>query len=294
MKKYDMLTVRNSYKDLIKKRVEEIGITNYPVLFVQPFGDPRAESYIKSKQDILKDVGLSSVTEITPEDATTEWMENIISDSNETYLPTLIQLPMNKGIEPNTYKKLSKYVDIDALGYEAKASTDIIPCTPTGISVIIKHYLGHDIGCTWDKKSLYGQTILVIGRGELVGAPLSEYLRHCGATVLCACNGTSRSVLEQLINVSDIVVSATGYHGVIDDTMIKPDKKLLIIDSGVSFIDGKLKGDFKYNLEDMENRLPNVMFTPHIGGVGPMTVLSVAYNVTELYKTLTKIKGDVM
>lgn len=302
MRKYDMQTLRNKVTDYVKNKVSELNDfqRKKEIIFVQPPNDPRSESYIKSKTKILEELGLNTIT-IT-EDFSGEYdedlfiglYENVLYPCSKDNIPYLIQLPYRDiSLRSPMFSKASYgSLDIDGLTRyhvektslgDSYRSDFIIPCTVQGIKHIITDYLGKPIGDEWNRNYLYGITVLVIGRGELVGSPLARLLMDSGATLILANAGTSN--LKDLVNVSDIIVSAVGKHGTISEDMINDsDKPKFIIDAGVDFIDGKLHGDFKYNKETMEDKLPNVVFTPHIGGVGPMTVLAVAENVTKILK----------
>lgn len=286
--------------DSVKRRLESIHKTNGTVIFVQPTNDKRSESYIKSKQKVLDKVGLNSITIKLPEGVTDEYMDNLVKFLNRLRVPSLIQLPI-KGVDEKVVRKLDPAIDIDRFSYRCNEYNDkyiksLYPCTPTGICNIIReYYRKHDIilKSSDEKYSFERLTITVIGRGELVGAPLSEMLRDYGATVLIANSRTDRRTLKKMIEMSDVVVSATGHHGTISQEMLTDfrHKNLLIVDAGVSFVNGKLKGDFKVN-EDYMWLYPNITYTPCIGGVGPMTVASVAVNSAELINNLDVLNNN--
>ncbi len=286
--------------DSVKHRLESIHKTNGTVIFVQPADDKRSESYIKSKQKVLDKVGLNSITIKLPEGVTDEYMDNLVKFLNRLRVPSLIQLPI-KGVDEKVVRKLDPAIDIDRFSYRCNEYNDkyirsLYPCTPTGICNIIReYYRKHDIALksSDEKYSFERLTITVIGRGELVGAPLSEMLRDYGATVLITNSRTDRRTLKKMIEMSDVVVSATGHHGTISQEMLTDfrHKNLLIVDAGVSFVNGKLKGDFKVN-EDYMWLYPNITYTPCIGGVGPMTVASVAVNSAELINNLDVLNNN--
>ena len=285
MRKLDLTELREQMKVSLIDYIRICDNEGLPVLFVQPKNDPRAASYVKSKQNILKEVGLTPLT---------------------IEIPTLIQLPLPKNIPDDEVATLPHIIDVDRLGFVAlgnqntgSAYNDLKPCTVNGIMTIIEN-IGYKIlpqltaqlsSMRNPKYKLSGITVTVIGRGALVGRPLSRLLQDMGATVICCSSGTTEEELKTYINMSDIVVSAVGRYGVISANMITTTNPLLIIDAGVSFINGKLHGDFAYDKDNYENILPNVSFTPHIGGVGPMTVLSVAENAARLWDEISTTEG---
>lgn len=294
MKKFDMERLRSTVKNVIATSVHKSGLQGLPVLFIQPPDDLRAISYIKSKRKILEEVGLKSLTIEIPKDVSSDWIEKVVKDADKLGVPTLVQLPVPDYVSESDICKIPSRIDVDRLGDEAlleqaggKSFDYLSPCTVSGIMRIIGMYRYTDniTGCVRRSDPEYnmsGITVTVIGRGSLVGRPLSRLLQDMGATVITCNSGTSKEDLAKYINMSDIVVSAAGKHGVISSDMINDDHKVLIIDAGISFIDGKLHGDFKYDKETVNDILPEVTFTPHIGGVGPMTVLAVAENAMML------------
>lgn len=263
------------------------------VIFVQPYGDKRSESYIKSKQKVLKKVGVNSITIKLSDNTNTKDMEELIEFLNELKVPSLIQLPL-PNIDENVVRLLDASIDIDRFSYGCdeyndKYDEDLLPCTPTGILEIIIDYLEQELGyyTGYGKDMFSGKVMTIIGRGKLVGDPLADILRRFGATVISINSKTPRDVMMKSIEMSDIIISATGKHGVIDQFMFNHmrDKHKLIIDAGVSFVDGKLRGDFKCDPDYMW-MYPLLRYTPCVGGVGPMTVACVAYNTAILMNNL--------
>ena len=306
MRKLDLTELREQMKVSLIDYIRICDNEGLPVLFVQPKNDPRAASYVKSKQNILKEVGLTPLTIEIPEDAELSWLQELIARVTMLEIPTLIQLPLPKNMPDDEVATLPHIIDVDRLGFVAlgnqntgSAYNDLKPCTVNGIMTIIEN-IGYKIlpqltaqlsSMRNPKYKLSGITVTVIGRGALVGRPLSRLLQDMGATVICCSSGTTEEELKTYINMSDIVVSAVGRYGVISANMITTTNPLLIIDAGVSFINGKLHGDFAYDKDNYENILPNVSFTPHIGGVGPMTVLSVAENAARLWDEISTTEG---
>lgn len=125
------------------------------------------------------------------------------------------------------------------------------PCTPEGIM-----YLLH---C--ESGSLTGRTALVIGRGRLVGKPMTQALLAADCTVITAHSQTRN--LPELLQIADIVVSGVGKPGVVDLQYCKP--WAIVIDAGISRTKGgKLVGDCFGSHKGLR-------VTPVPGGVGLMT-----------------------
>jgi hypothetical protein len=111
--------------------------------------------------------------------------------------------------------------------------------------------------------ALQGKHTVVIGRGRSVGKPLAKMLVNAGATVTVCHSGTRD--LPQISRSADVVFVATGRSRGFGREYFRDGQ--VIIDAGISFIDGKLAGDVNtQSLEPLDMRV-----TPVPGGVGPLT-----------------------
>lgn len=122
----------------------------------------------------------------------------------------------------------------------------------------------------------------MLGRSNLVGLPLSMLMMKRNATVTI-CHSHSQDHIDDIIEQSDIVVSATGVINLVNKT--KPGA--IIIDIGISRIPGtkKIVGDVnRETVKDFDT------ITPVPGGIGPLTVTMLMKNVVRLWKqNLSKI-----
>ena len=77
---------------------------------------------------------------------------------------------------------------------------------------------------------------------------------------------------------ADILIVAVGKKHLIKKDMVKDNA--VVIDVGITLEDGKLYGDVDFdNVKDKVSYI-----TPVPGGVGPMTVWALAFNVYKAYK----------
>lgn len=115
---------------------------------------------------------------------------------------------------------------------------------------------------------LNGKRILILGKTDLLGQPLTAYWQNQGLTVTNWGRKDLREQLakkEQLTNF-DLIVSATGETGLIKGEMLV---------AGVILVDvGEPKGDLEWT-----SCLPKASFiTPVPGGIGPLTVVELLEN----------------
>ena len=184
----------------------------------------------------------------------------------------IIQLPIPDKYNTNKLINLiDPNKDVDGLTDYNKVKLynneeGIIPCTPLGILELLNHY----------NIDVKGENIVIIGRSLLVSKPLFNLLLNKDATVTMCHSKTIN--LSSITKNADILISATGKPHLVTEDMIKDNA--VIIDVGISRIDGKLCGDV-----DFENVSKKASYiTPVPGGVGPMTVIMLMKNILNAYK----------
>jgi len=94
---------------------------------------------------------------------------------------------------------------------------------------------------------------------------------------------TSTSDLESHIKKADILVVAIGQPDFITKDKIK--EGVVIIDVGTSRVNGKTRGDVKF--EDVFDKVGAI--TPSPGGIGPMTVHFLLQNTFYAYQNQIKM-----
>lgn len=138
------------------------------------------------------------------------------------------------------------------------------PCTPLGIVLLCKYY-----GIPFA-----GRRVAILGRSEIVGLPMSLLLTRLNATVTL-CHQYSLDI-PTITRECDIVIVATGQPSLVQADWIKPGSA--VIDVGINRISGGGKpiivGDVSPSCRAVAGSL-----SPVPGGVGPMTVATLVYNV---------------
>ena len=216
--------------------------------------NPVIETYMRLKQrygaDILIDVEIHRV----PAGGALEVIQEL--NNRDDVQGIILQLPISN---PEQTEELLESIqeDKDVDGLRKKAIFQA--ATPTAINWLLAGY-GVD---------LKGKKVAIVGRGRLVGAPLEKMWLKSGVDVTVFEKGDD---LSQLINY-DIIVSATGFPGLIKSQMIKT--KTVVVDAGTASENGKIVGDVS---EEARQR-NDVIITPKKGGVGPLTVSALFDNV---------------
>lgn len=256
----------------IKKEVSSL--EKKPKLAVVLVGNnPASEIYVRNKQKKAIELGFESVVLPLPEDISEEnLLEHIYILNEDTSINAiLVQLPLPKHLnQKRILEAIEPIKDVDgftsynfgrlALGYKPYA----IPCTPKGIIRILDEY----------ELDIEGKNVIVIGRSNIVGKPISLLLQSRNATVTMAHSKTKN--LNDLILASDIVVSAVGIPNLVKN--VKNDA--IVIDVGINRTDKGLCGDIDF---DKTSKTASYI-TPVPGGVGPMTIAMLMENTLELYK----------
>lgn len=271
-------------KDELKARVAvlaERGIT--PGLGTLLVGeDPGSVSYVAGKHRDCAEVGIASIREDLPADASQEDIEAAVQRLNEDPACTgfIVQLPLPRGIDTNRVLELvDPEKDADGLHptnlgrLVLRVSEDIdspLPCTPRGIIELLTR---HGI-------SLAGADVTVIGRGTTVGRSIGLLLtrRAVNATVTLTHTGTA-DLAEHTRN-ADVVVAAAGVPGILTADLVKPGA--VVVDVGVSRVTdpetgrSRIAGDVDAGVAEVA-----AWVSPNPGGVGPMTRAMLLANVVE-------------
>jgi methylenetetrahydrofolate dehydrogenase (NADP+)/methenyltetrahydrofolate cyclohydrolase len=244
--------------------------------------DPGSQWYVAGKHKDCAEVGIESIREDLPADATQDEIEAAVRRLNEDPACTgfIVQLPLPKGIDANRVLELvDPAKDADGLHptnlgrLVLRVGDEIdspLPCTPRGIIELVER---HGV-------SLKGKEVVVLGRGVTVGRPIGLLLtrRAVNATVTLTHTGTSD--LPGLVKRADVVIAAAGVKGLVTADMVKPGA--VLIDVGVSRETDPETGKSRV-VGDIDPAALEVAgwYSPNPGGVGPMTRAMLLANVVE-------------
>ena len=219
------------------------------LLIIRDSDNPVIMKYVNLKIKYGEDIG------ITVEDYRAKNTEDIaakIKSANQDSQISgiIIQLPiLDKSKTNELCNLIAPTKDVDGLGQNAKFDS----ATATAINWLLS---GYDIKLD-DKK------IAIVGRGKLVGMPLFKMFTDSNYDVSLFHRGDDLEKLSEY----DIIITATGKPGLINNSFIKPGA--CIVDAGTASEDGILKGDLA---EEVRERKDLTALTPITGGVGPLTV----------------------
>jgi len=249
-----------------------------PTLATVLVGDrPDSAAYVSSKGKACLELGMGSISEQFPVDATQAQVEQLVTKLNADPRVSgiLVQLPMPPHInEEQVLSLINIEKDVDGLspnniGRLAQKGRQplFIPCTPYGCI-----YLLEQTGV-----KIEGANAVVLGRSNIVGLPVALLLINNNATVT-VCHSRTRD-LPDVVRQADILIAAIGRMEMVRGDWIKPGAA--VIDVGINSIPDatkksghRLVGDVKFD----EAREVAGCITPVPGGVGPMTIAMLMKN----------------
>ena len=272
--------VSHAIRNKIQNNINELKKQNkrMPGLAVVLVGEnPSSITYVKNKEKACKEIGIySEVHKLETSIKETDLIKHINAlNNNKNIDGIIVQLPLPIHIkQENIIKTVDPNKDVDGLhpinlGKLISGEKGFIPCTPLGVIEILKHY----------SINIEGMHVVVVGRSNLVGKPLSILLLSQNATVTTTHSKTNN--LEEITKQADILISAIGKPKLIKRNFVKEDA--IIIDVGINRIYEndlpKLVGDVDFeSVKDICQAI-----TPVPGGVGPVTVSMLLSNTLLAY-----------
>ena len=260
--------VRDKILDELKIKIKEENLS-IKLAIILVGNNEASKIYIKNKEKACNYVGIAVEKYILPEDTEEQTLLELIKKLNADINITgiILQSPVPEYID---YDKCSNLInhqkDVDGFTrdnmYNLYLGKDtILPCTVKGIIKLLEYY----------KIPISGSNVVIVGRGNIVGHPLSLALENLNATVTLAHSKTKN--LGDVTKNADILISATGVKHLITKDMVK--KGATVIDVGVTRENGHIYGDVDFDsVSDVAGYI-----TPNPGGIGPMTVAMIIDNL---------------
>ncbi len=245
--------------------------------------DGGSESYVAGKMKACEEVGFKSTLVRFDTSVTEEELLAKVKEFNEDagLDGFIVQLPLPKHIsEDKVNNTIDPKKDVDGfhpvnVGRMSIGVPAFVSATPQGMLELLKRY----------KIETSGKNVVVIGRSNIVGRPMSILLsqKPWDATVT-VCHSRTKN-LKEVCASADIIIAAIGVPGFVTAEMVKPGA--VILDVGTTRVPApetklgwRLKGDVLF-----DEVAPKCSFiTPVPGGVGPMTITSLMINTLKSAK----------
>ena len=270
--------VKSEVADSVKRLKLETGRS--PGLSVVLVGDdPASAIYVRNKQRGADEVGILGETISMPKSATENEVIRVVNELNND--PNcdgiLVQLPLPEHIdEGRVTLSIDPLKDVDGLhpfnaGLLAAGEPRFVPATPGGIVQMLVR-TGNDP---------MGRHVVVLGRSNIVGRPLSNLLSlkgKGGDATVTVCHSQTKNI-EELCRSAEILIAAIGIPEYVTSDMVSDG--VVAIDVGINRVSApdrkrgyKLVGDIDFLSVSQKASA----ITPVPGGVGPMTIAMLLSN----------------
>lgn len=274
----DGKVISTQRKEQLKLKIDQLKKENkrIPKLTVILVGDNQASQvYVRNKERGCQYVGMLS--EIIRLDASIQEEEliQVIDQLNkdDTVDGILVQLPLPSHIhEDKILDLIDPTKDVDGFHPSNVAKLllgqdGLVPCTPQGMMALLDE-IGYD---------LTGKEVVVVGRSNIVGKPVSLLCLQRNATVTIAHSRTKN--LQKVCQRADVLIAAIGKAKFFTKEYVKDGA--VVLDVGINRDENnKLCGDVDYDdVKDIASYI-----TPVPGGVGPMTIAMLLENTLHAYE----------
>lgn len=248
--------------------------------FVRVGEDPASRVYVGRKEKTCAELGMKSRTHVldekTPEADLLALIDSLNADSSIHGI--LVQAPLPRHIRgEHVYSRVAPHKDVDGfhpvnVGKLMLGDTSgFVPCTPAGIQELLQRM----------NVKVEGAEVVVLGRGNIVGKPMTALLCQKGKTAnatVTLCHSATKDIGAHCRR-ADILIAAMGVAEFVKADMVKPGA--VVIDVGVNRVadpaspkGSKLVGDVDFaKVQPIAG-----LITPNPGGVGPMTIAMLMKN----------------
>ncbi|MEZ0535734.1 bifunctional methylenetetrahydrofolate dehydrogenase/methenyltetrahydrofolate cyclohydrolase FolD [Caldicellulosiruptoraceae bacterium PP1] len=268
--------IAQQVKQEVKEKIKQLNDKGIEVtLAVIIVGNnPASRVYVDSKKRDCAEIGIKSIEYALSEDTTEEQLLSLIEKLNndDKINGILVQMPLPKQIdESKVCKKILPFKDVDGFhplnvgnlvtGIDERYT--LVACTPAGVIEMLER----------ENIIIEGKHVVIVGRSNIVGKPLSYLFLKKNATVTI-CHSRTKN-LEKICQTADILVAAVGKAKMIKECFVK--ENAIIVDVGINRLEDskKLVGDVDF--DDVFNKAAYI--TPVPGGVGLMTRAMLMKNV---------------
>lgn len=264
LKLIDGKTISKRIKDKVAQQIYDLhgARPNLAIILVGEREDSKLYVALKEKEAVK--VGVDTHLYKLEASASESEILSVINflNADDTVDAILIQLPLPKNLNTN---KITESInpDKDVDGFHSAHPAFIVSPVVSSVEACLD-----EIKFLADKKS-----VCVLYNSEIFGDTLKDMLLKKGLEI----------VDREKIKEADLIVTALGEPHKIKGEMIK--KNAVLIDIGITKVDGKVLGDVDF--EDVKEKASYL--TPVPGGIGPMTIAYLFYNVWQIFKYKNKI-----
>ena len=273
--------------EILAKIKKEVAMLPFKPVFCDVLvgDDPASMQYVDMKARTAEMVGIHFHKATFPASISREDLIKEIKLLNnlENMCGIIVQLPLPANLDKRAIlDSINPHLDVDCLGtvssekFYNNYDSEKDLAFPTALACMTLLDSTNVV--------LKGKVIVVLGRGELVGRPVSALLEYRGLNPLVVHSKTENK--ENLLRQADIVISGIGKGKYITGNLIK--FGAVLIDAGTSEEGDSPLGDKKNIVGDVDfESVKNIAeyVSPVPGGVGPVTVAMLLNNVLKVAKS---------
>jgi methylenetetrahydrofolate dehydrogenase (NADP+)/methenyltetrahydrofolate cyclohydrolase len=240
--------------------------------------DAGATAFMDRKHDRCADVGIDTRRVDLPADAPAERVyrvvEELAADPGVTAL--FVQVPLPDHVEETAIReRVPPEKDVDCfspanVGRFVTGDPRVRPVTTLAVDSLLSAY---DV-------SVAGRDAVVVGRTAAIGTPLAHRLCRRDAAVT-VCHSRTRD-LGAKTRGADLLVTAAGTPGLVDGSMVSPG--VVVVDVSATRIPADEDGEVTVvgDVDAASVGAKAAAMTPVPGGVGPVTMAALLYNVVSV------------
>jgi len=243
-----------------------------PTLGILLVGDDSAShAYVATITRVADRCGIAVTPRYLEQMSTTEHVAHMLQEMGEdrTIDGVMLQQPLPTHLDAAQLTELIPPAkDVDGAttvsqGHLALGSgTLLTPATPLAVMLLLEQ------SRLWP---IVGRDVVVVGKSNVVGLPLTLLLLAAGATVTVTHKET-RDLAAHTRN-AEVVIAAAGSPGLITGEMLRPGAT--VIDVGTTLVGDRLVGD----VDSASAECVAGEISPVPGGVGPLTTVALLQNV---------------
>lgn len=263
-------------EEILGDLAEEIRQKNlHPGLAIILAGnDPSSRIYVSNKIKTAEKIGIRAKLYEFSEDRKSDCLDQLKNlDEDPSIHGIIIQYPVYQSWDyDELLQKVDPKKDVDGFLPDSPYSGATALAIWEMLTVFAKIE-----GFTQTEDFLKGKKIVVLGAGRAAGGPTIKLLKEKGLTPEVVVIDTPNPT--PIIQSADVIISATGAKNVVNKTNLKKGAYVVGVGVGKEIVNGqqKIYGDIK---EDEVAEIAK-LYCPTIGGIGPLTIVSLLKNVVE-------------
>jgi methylenetetrahydrofolate dehydrogenase (NADP+)/methenyltetrahydrofolate cyclohydrolase len=253
--------IKAELRDEIRRYVQERG--RPPGLAIVRVGGESASGlYSRAILRVAEEVGVTARLEQLPAVTSPDELRTLLLhlNSDEATQGIIVQMPLPTHLSQKMVADtIVSAKDIDGISPRSAGNLflglpSFLPSTAAAVVEILERI----------QTPLTGKRVVILGRSNVVGKPLSMMLLQKNATVTICHSRTTN--LADYTRQADVLVAAVGQPNMITSDMVRPGA--VVIDVGINALPGGgIVGDVDFaSVREVASAL-----TPTPGGVGPLT-----------------------